>query len=79
MKHLFKHLTIPVLALSLAACGGSSMMKPTSLQQITPPGKGKAKIVFMRSSFVAGAISADMLEIMALQKNLWAIIMDIHL
>ena len=63
MKHLVKHLAIVVLALSLAACGGSSMMRPTSLQTITPPSKGKAKIVFMRSSFVASAISADILEI----------------
>ena len=62
MLHLLRYTAILGLALSLAACG-SNMMKPTATQQITPPSKGKAKIVFMRDSFVASAINSEILEV----------------
>jgi hypothetical protein len=63
MKTLIRYSTIITLALSLVACGGSSMMRPSASQQITPPSKGKAKIVFMRDSFVASAITSEILEV----------------
>lgn len=62
MKPLFKYVAIIALGLSLVACG-SNMMKPTSSQSITPPNKGMTKIVFMRDSFVASAISSEILEV----------------
>ena len=62
MQHLFRYTAILSLVLSLVACG-SNMMKSTDSQQITPPSRGKAKIVFMRDSFVASAISSEILEV----------------
>ena len=48
----------------LVGCGGSSaLMKPSANQNLTPASKQKAKIVFMRTSFVAGAINAELFEI----------------
>ena len=63
MKALLRYSTMLVLAVSLVACGGSSVMRPSASQQITPPSKGKAKIVFMRDSFVASAITSEILEV----------------
>ncbi|MCK4864501.1 MAG: hypothetical protein KAT06_03665 [Gammaproteobacteria bacterium] len=55
---------IAFLFLFLVGCGGSSaLMKPSANQNITPASKKKAKIVFMRTSFVAGAINAELFEI----------------
>ena len=62
MQRLFRYIAILILALSMVACG-SNMMRATDSQQITPPSKGKAKIVFMRDSFVASAISSEILEV----------------
>ena len=62
MQRLFRYIAILSLALSMVACG-SNMMRATDSQQITPPSKGKAKIVFMRDSFVASAISSEILEV----------------
>lgn len=66
-KNIFnsaKLLSTFILVLFLAGCGGSSvLMKPSSNQSITPASKNKAKIVFMRSSFVAGAINAELFEV----------------
>ncbi|MFO7602646.1 MAG: hypothetical protein R6X06_02405 [Gammaproteobacteria bacterium] len=62
MLRLIRYTAILSLALSLVACG-SNMMKATDAQQITPPSKGMAKIVFMRSSFVASAISSEIVEV----------------
>ena len=62
MKRLIRYTAILGIALSLVACG-SNMMKATDSQQITPPSSGMAKIVFMRDSFVASAISSEILEV----------------
>lgn len=62
MKRLFKYISIVGFVLFLAGCA-SDMMRPSSTQEITPPSKGMAKIVFMRDSFVMSAISADILEV----------------
>jgi hypothetical protein len=42
---------------------GTSVMRDAPNQQITQPEAGKAKIVFMRSSMVAGAIGCDLFEV----------------
>jgi len=55
-----KLLFLVLVTLGLGACGGTMMKAPT--QQIKPPSSGKATIVFMRTSFVAGAIGVEMLE-----------------
>ena len=56
----FKMLFLVFITLSLGACGGTMIVAPT--QEIKPPSSGKATIVFMRTSFVAGAIGVEMLE-----------------
>lgn len=59
-----KKISVFTLVLFLVGCGGSSvLMKPSKNQNITPASKNKAKIVFMRTSFVAGAINAELFEI----------------
>lgn len=64
MSITIKKLSVLFVFLFLAGCGGSSaLMKPSSNQNITPASKQMAKIVFMRTSFVAGAINAELFEI----------------
>lgn len=64
MNSLMKKISVVVIFVFLAGCGGSSvLMKPSANQNITPASKKKAKIVFMRTSFVAGAINAELFEI----------------
>lgn len=64
MNRLMKKISVLVVFVFLAGCGGSSaLMKPSANQNITPASKQKAKIVFMRTSFVAGAINAELFEI----------------
>lgn len=64
MNSLMKKISVLVVFVFLAGCGGSSaLMKPSANQNITPASKQKAKIVFMRTSFVAGAINAELFEI----------------
>lgn len=59
-----KKITIISLVLFLTACGGSSvLMKPSKNQNVTPASNNKAKVVFMRTSFVAGAINAELFEV----------------
>jgi len=59
-----KKLSVLFVFLFLAGCGGSSvLMKPSQNQNITPASKKKAKIVFMRTSFVSGAINSELFEI----------------
>ena len=45
------------------ASGCASVMRDAPSQQISPPGSDKAKVVFMRSSMVAGAIGCDLFEV----------------
>ena len=59
-----KKSSILITFLFLVGCGGSSaLMKPSANQSITPASTKKAKIVFMRTSFVAGAINSELFEI----------------
>lgn len=64
MSNVMKRISVLIVFLFLAGCGGSSiLMKPSQNQNITPASKKKAKIVFMRTSFVAGAVNAELFEI----------------
>jgi len=64
MNNLMRKISVLVMFVFLAGCGGSSaLMKPSANQNITPASKQKAKIVFMRTSLVAGAINAELFEI----------------
>ena len=64
MNNLMKRVSVLVVFAFLVGCGGSSvLMKPSANQAISPASKQKAKIVFMRTSFVAGAINAELFEI----------------
>ena len=55
-----KILLLVFITISLGACGGTMIVAPT--QTIKPPSSGKATIVFMRTSFVSGAIGVEVLE-----------------
>lgn len=64
MGNIIKKIAVLIAFSVLVGCGGSSaLMKPSANQSITPASKQKAKIVFMRTSFVAGAINAELFEI----------------
>lgn len=64
MNQIIKKIVVLLAFAFLAGCGGSSaLMKPSANQNITPASANKAKIVFMRTSFVAGAINAELFEI----------------
>ena len=59
-----KKIAVLVAFLFLVGCGGSSaLMKPSANQNITPASAKKAKIVFMRSTFVLSAVNAELFEI----------------
>lgn len=47
----------------LLASGCASVMRDAPSQAISGPGPDKAKVVFMRSSMVAGAIGCDLFEV----------------
>jgi len=51
-----------LLISTLMGCTSSYMVKASN-QDITPPPAGMAQIVFMRSSIVAGAINAELFEV----------------
>jgi hypothetical protein len=55
-------LAFVLAVLVLSGCSSAPMMK-LSAQKITPAGPNEVKIVFMRTSFVAGAIGADLFEV----------------
>jgi hypothetical protein len=64
MSTTLKKISVLFLFLFLAGCGGSSaLMKPSKNQNIMPANKKTAQIVFMRTSFVASAINAELFEI----------------
>ena len=64
MSAILKKISVLFVFLFLAGCGGSSaLMKPSVNQNIKPASKKMAQIVFMRTSFVAGAINAELFEI----------------
>ena len=57
----FKILFLVLITLGLGACGGTMIKAPS--QHVKPPSSGKATIVFMRTSFVSGAIGVEMLDV----------------
>ena len=57
-----------LLAASAASCVilsgcGATLMRDAPSQEVTRAGGGKAKVVFMRSSIVAGAIGCEVFEV----------------
>jgi hypothetical protein len=61
MKRLLLPLLLAALVLMLPGC--ATLMRDSASQQITPPRADRVKIVFMRTSFVAGAVGCDMFEV----------------
>lgn len=51
-----------LFAVVMSGCA-STVMRETANQQVTPPPPEKAKVVFMRSSIVAAAITSDLFEV----------------
>lgn len=62
MKKILLAVAVPVISLVLSGCAGN-LMRDASTQQISPSNPGRVKVVFMRSSFVAGAIGCDVFEV----------------
>lgn len=62
MKNLMKLFSICITFIFLTGCASIAMTKAKS-QKISPPSKGKAKMVFMRTSFVSGAVGVEMFEV----------------
>ena len=58
-----KALQTAILTVCFLASGCASVMRPAASEQVTAPGPDKAKVVFMRTSFVAGAIGCDLFEV----------------
>jgi hypothetical protein len=52
-----------VALLTLLASCASNLMREVGSQEISQPGPDKVKVVFMRTSFVAGAIGAELFEV----------------
>jgi len=61
MKKLLLAVAVALPAL-LSGCA-AGLMRDASSQQISPPNPERAKVVFMRSSMVAGAIGCDLFEV----------------
>jgi len=62
MKTMRAATAIAAVAVLMSGCA-SSVMRPAPSEQISAPGPDQAKIVFMRTSFVAGAIGCDLFEV----------------
>lgn len=62
MKKILAFILTAGLTLLLVGCASSVMTKAPS-PDLKPPPAGMAEIVFMRDSFVAGAIGCDLLEV----------------
>jgi hypothetical protein len=60
---MVKALQTAVVAACFLASGCASVMCPAASEQVSAPGPDKAKVVFMRTSFVAGAIGCDLFEV----------------
>jgi hypothetical protein len=58
-----KVLLLAALLAVLAGCASPVAMAPASSQEVAPAPAGMAQVVFMRTSFVAGAINADLFEV----------------
>lgn len=62
MKKIPLAVAATVISLVLSGCAGN-LMRDASTQQISPANPERAKIVFMRTSMVAGAIGCDLFEV----------------
>ncbi len=62
MRRLLRLLTGIALLTALSGCA-SGVMREVGSQEISPPAPDKVKVVFMRTSFVAGAIGAEVFEV----------------
>jgi hypothetical protein len=62
MKKLLTMLAGIALFAVLSGCA-SNLMREVESQEIRPPTPDKVKVVFMRTSFVAGAIGAELFEV----------------
>ena len=62
MTKLLTILTGIALLAVLSGCA-SNLMREVESQEIRPPAPDKVKVVFMRTSFVAGAIGAELFEV----------------
>ena len=62
MKKIWK-LVLSICLLSMLGGCASSVMVPAPSPELKPPAAGMAQIVFMRDSFVAGAIRCDLLQV----------------
>ncbi|TMH79179.1 MAG: hypothetical protein E6H51_03510 [Betaproteobacteria bacterium] len=62
MKKILSAVAVTVISVVLSGCA-SPLMRDASTQQISPSNPGRVKVVFMRSSMVAGAIGCDVFEV----------------
>jgi hypothetical protein len=62
MKAMQAAAAIAAVSLLVSGCA-SNLMRPAPSEQVSAPGPDKAKVVFMRTSFVAGAIGCDLFEV----------------
>lgn len=62
MRKISESMAVVAALLVLSGCA-SNLMRPSASEQISPPGTGRAKVVFMRSSIVAAAIRAEIFEV----------------
>lgn len=62
MKALRAAVASTAFALLLSGCA-AGLMRPAPSEQVSPPAPDKATVVFMRTSFVAGAIGCDLFEV----------------
>lgn len=62
IKSILAWAGLVVTFVALSGCA-SGLMRDAPTQQISPADAGKAKIVFMRSSFVASAIGCELFEV----------------
>jgi hypothetical protein len=56
-------LSLAALLAVLAGCASPVAMTPAASQEVRPAPANMAQVVFMRTSFVAGAINADLFEV----------------
>jgi len=62
MKALRAAVAVTAVGVLLSGCA-AGLMRPAPGEQVSAPAPDKAKIVFMRTSFVAGAIGCELFEV----------------
>ena len=68
MSKVLRIVSCAVFLMVLSGCASSLMMEAPS-QEIRPPARDKVKVVFMRTSFVASAIGAEIFDVTNGQLN----------